>query len=164
MRKSENSALCPTNDRSGEVTGRRSLAATWQDEFLESRQVLIEPIQVILEPVDELIGDRAVTRDTKLSTELEQVVLYLGQATAHVCGYRIAGEHKANGAVRLVNRPVGFNAHAVFRCAATVAETRCAVVAGPCVDLAQSITHGATLGRAGNTVKKGACLAAPMQP
>jgi hypothetical protein len=102
--------------------------------------------------------------DAQLAAEFEQVVLDLGQAIGDARRYGLTGQDETDEAVGLVHRSVGLDAHCILRDAAAVAQSGGAIVAGTRVDLAQSITHGATIGRGRNTVKKRACVGSLIRP
>ena len=143
---------------------RSSRATAREYEFLEAREVVVEPIEVPLESFDKLGADRTMPWNAELPAEFKQIMLHFGQAIAYLRGNRVAGEYEANRTIRLVNRAIGFHAHAVLGCAAAIAEAGRAIVAGACVYLAESISHDATLGSDRDPVKKDACLEARMPP
>ena len=91
-------------------------------------------------------------------------MLYLGEGGAHGVRHGIARERETDKTVGFVDGPIGFDAQCVLRYAAAIAETRSAIVAGARINLAESIAHGATIGRGLNTVKADACFRLPIRP
>jgi ABC-type hemin transport system substrate-binding protein len=122
-------------DRSGQVAGRRGGAAARQDEFLQWRQVGVEPVQCLLEPRDMGVGDGVVPRNAQLATEVEQVMLDPGEDPSHFGRDVRHGQCHADCAVALIDRAVGFDAGAVLGHARAVSKPRRALVAGARVDL-----------------------------
>ena len=143
---------------------RGSRATTREYEFLEARQVVVEPIEVLLKSVNKFSANRAMPWNAEFPAQFEQIVLHLGQAIAHGRRYRVTREYEADHAIRFVDCAVGFYPRAVLGRAAAIAEACRAVVTRSCVDLAQSISHGATIGSGRKPVKKGACLRARLPP
>lgn len=146
------------------VTCRGGGAAPGEYELFQARQVSVQYIEVMLQSIDECLRYCAVSGNTQFTTKLKEIMLDLGQAFSDIGRYRITSEYNANGAVCLIDRSVGFYALAVFSRSAAVAQAGCAVISGARINLAESISHGATIGSGGNTVKKSACFAAPIRP
>ena len=141
------------------MAGCRGRTTARKNKFLESRQVVVEAIEVRLQAIDKIRCHGTVPGDAQFAAEFEQVMLDLCQALPNGSGDRGAGQHYANGTVGLIDSAVRFDARAVFRRAAAVAKTRSAVVAGSCVNLAESVSHGATIGSDYDAVKKDAARA-----
>ncbi len=137
----------------------RRRATARKNEFLESRQVLVKAIEVRFQAIDKIRGNGTVPGNAQFTAEFEQVMLDFCQALPNSSGNRGAGQYYANGTVGLIDSAVRFDACAVLRRAAAVAKTRRAVVAGSCVNLAESVSHGATIGSDCDAVKKGAARA-----
>ena len=135
--------------------------AARKNELLEPRQIVVESIEIRLQAIDKRLRDSAMSGYAELATQFEQVVLDLGEAVAHPRRQRGAREYHSYGAVGLIDRAIGFDTRTVFRRAAAVAESGCAVIAGTRVYLAQSISHGATIGSGCKAVKKRAGQASP---
>jgi hypothetical protein len=69
------------------------------------------------------------------------LLLYFGQNfTQFDSGF--GGDQHTNGAVELIYRAIGFHAWIILGCTATVAQSGGAVIAGACIDFAESIAHG----------------------
>ncbi len=116
-------------------------AATRQDEVLERGQRVIELVENLLE-LRNLFGlDDLRARNAQLTTEIEQVVLDLGEATRHFAGQTGHAEDDADRAVGLVDGAIGRDARVILAYPAAIAEAGGAVVAGARVDPAQSIAH-----------------------
>jgi len=133
--------LGPPRHRAGEVAGRGGGAAARQDEVLEGRQVCVETVEHLLQPVHVLIGDHAVAGHAEFPAQVEQVVLHVGEAIDDGLRQAGHGEHDAHRAVRFVHGSVGLDAQVFLRHPHAVAQPRAAVVAGARVDPAQSVAH-----------------------
>ncbi len=79
LRRQDRLTLGAAADRPGDVERRRGRRATREDEALELRQVGVEPVAVLLEPVDERLLDPQpaldLARDGEVGAEVEQLVL-----------------------------------------------------------------------------------------
>jgi hypothetical protein len=123
------------------MAGGGGWTAARQDKLLEPRQIRIKTVQLVLETLNELRGNRAVTGDTEFATELEQVMLHFGQAALDGRWHWLACEYYADRAIGFIDRAVSFDAQAVLTHTTTVTEASAAIVASSSVYLAESVTH-----------------------
>src|SRR5262249_40238443 len=105
------------------------------------RQMLVESIERPLQPLDVRVARELMSRNAELATEIEEIVLHLAQHFRDLGRNAGDREHDADRTVQLVDGAVGLYAQAVLRHARAVAEAGRAVVAGACVDLAESMAH-----------------------
>ena len=139
--RAQHAALGSSRHRAGDVAGGGGPATARQDEVLERRQVRVETVEYLLQPVHVLIGDHAVAGHAEFPAQVEQVVLHVGEAVDHGLWQAADREHDADCAVRFVHGPVGLDAQVLLRDPHAVAEPRAAVVARARVDPAQSVAH-----------------------
>ena len=156
----KNAAFRSARDGARKMARSGGRSPAWQDKLLESWQVFVELVEVAFQAIDKRLGYGAMARYAELAPKFEQIVLRICQAAAHVVRHRVVDQYHANGAVGFVDRAIGFHPRAVLRSTAAVAEAGRTIVTGACVDLAESISHGATIGSSSNTVKIGACVRA----
>jgi hypothetical protein len=133
-------ALGAPTDGAREVRRRGGAAAAGEDEFLERRQGTVPSIELYLQRLDLGILEERVTRNRKLSAEVEQIVLHLLQQRSHV-GRNFLREHQADGTVQLVDVAERGDARAVLRHPGTVAQAGLAGVAGAGGDLREAMAH-----------------------
>src|SRR3984957_21153585 len=88
-------------------------AAAGQNEFLERRQVLIEPIQHRLEPIDMRRLDHDMSGNAQLPAQIEEIVLNLSQGAPDLRWQYGIPENNAQGRIGLVARTIGLNAQAL---------------------------------------------------
>ena len=93
-------------------------------------------------------------RDAELAAEFEQIVLNFRQAGANIVGYCVDGQNDTDSRISLVNRAVRLYARRILRDTTAVTESCRAVVTGPCIDFAKSVSYIQTIGRRLRGVKK----------
>ena len=71
LRQCEDPSFRTAHDGAREMAGSSGWSAARQDEFLQTRQIRIEFLEVTFETVDKILGDGAVPRNAKLATEFE---------------------------------------------------------------------------------------------
>src|SRR5258708_35943363 len=125
------------------TSGRRGTAAG-QDECLERRQALVEPVQFRFEPIDMRRVDHDVPGDAQLAAEIEQVVLNFGQGSPDFGGQTRVPEYDSYRAIGFIDRAIGFNAQILLGHARAVAEAPAAVIAGARINFAEAVTHDFT--------------------
>lgn len=130
------------------MTSCCSLTTARQDELLECRQTFIECVKIVFKTLDKTVLHGAVAGNAEFAAEFEQVVLYFSQALANFFWQAVVGEHHADAAVCLVNRAVSLYSRGVFRNPRTIAKSGSAIVSGARVNLAKSVSHAPTIGRA----------------
>src|SRR5439155_15615509 len=132
-------------DGAREVTGGGAGPAPGENELLERRQRIVEPIERLFQLRHVRGGDGAVAGNAQLAAHVEQLVLHLGEAGSDRRRQVRHGEQHADGAVELIHGTVGLDAHAVLGNPGAVPEAGGAVIAGARVDLAQAVSHGRIL-------------------
>ncbi len=140
-RQRDGLALGPAHDGARQVAARRRLAAGWQDEILQRRQVLVVGVEPLLQPGDVGSIDSGVAGDAQFAAEVEQLVLDGGQQRGDILGQTGHGQQHADGRIGLVNGAIGRHPERILADAAAVAQPGAAVVAGPGVDLRQAVAH-----------------------
>jgi hypothetical protein len=125
-----NSSFRPADNGSSEMAGGSCGATTWQNKFLEHRQVFIESVQVGLETINEFLFDCAVTGNTEFTAEFEQIVLHLGQALSDIPGQRVHSENETDCRIGLINRSVSLDSNGVLGDTTSITESRRSVIAG----------------------------------
>ena len=104
------------------MTGGGRGSAAGQNELLQARQLFIQRIEIPLQALDLRVRHRAMTGYAELATEVEQVVLHLGQAVSHPLRYAPDGEHYSERAVDLVDRAVRLDAQRILDGARAIAK------------------------------------------
>ena len=127
------------------MTRSGGLTAPRENEVFQGREPGVEGVEFALEARNVRVLNDAQSRNAELSTEIEQVVLHLGQGRSHGAWQTGGGEREANGAVGLIDRAIGLHPERVLRDALPVAEPGGPVVPRARVDLAESIAHGVSL-------------------
>jgi hypothetical protein len=127
------------------MAGGCCLTATWQNKFLEWRQIFVESVEVLLQPGDELGLHRLVPGYAEFATQFEKIVLDLREAATNVIRHGSEAEHDADGAIRLVNGAIGLHPWTVLVDTAAVTEAGGTIVTGFGVNLAQAMTHESPL-------------------
>jgi hypothetical protein len=118
------------------MAGGRCLTATGQNKFLERRQILVESVEVLLQPGDELGPHRLVPGYAEFATQFEKIVLDLRETAANIIGDGSEAEYDADGAIRLVNGAIGLHPWTVLVDTAAITEAGGAIVTGFGVNLA----------------------------
>ena len=82
-----------------------------------------------------------MARYAEFAAELEHIVLYLGEHFANVARHGLIGQNHADRAVGLVDSAEGIYAQAILGNTRAIAKAGCSVIAGTCVNLAESLAH-----------------------
>ena len=126
-----------------EIGGRR--APSRQDEGSQRLELVIEPVDLGLEPIDLRRGDRepraarplALAGRGEIGADVEQVVLDARQRRVERGILRGMQPGDADHGIRLIERAVGGDAQIVFLAPLAGAERGRAVIAGAGVDLVE---------------------------
>jgi uncharacterized cysteine cluster protein YcgN (CxxCxxCC family) len=97
-------------------------ATARQDEFFKWRQIGVETIYGCLDAGCGLCCNHLVAGNTKLTTEIKQVVLHLDEHLCNSFWNRLA-QHYTNDTIELVNGPEGFNPQIIFADALSIAKS-----------------------------------------
>jgi len=127
------------------MAGGSCLPTTWQNKILKRRQILVETVEVLLQPCDVRGLHCLVPGYAQLATQFEKIVLDIRETAANSIGHSSETEHNADGAICLVNGAIGLYARTVLVDTAAVTEAGCAIVTGFRVNLAQAMTHESPL-------------------
>ena len=108
--------------------------------------MLIERIQFRLNFFNVRLRDYLVAGDRYFTSQIKNPVLASTQETSHWCEawlFRIDKlfHKKTYPAIKLINTTNGLNSAVVFVCPGTVAKSCFALVAGACVNFAESFSH-----------------------
>src|SRR5262249_27849362 len=114
-------------------------SATRQNELLQRRQRVIESVARLLHARNPLCRDDLIAGTAQVTSEIEQLMLDLGEKRRHVCGQSRYGQQYTDHAVELIHRSVGLDALSVFGHARAITETGGPVISGTCVDFAEAV-------------------------
>ena len=134
-------ALGPAAYGAGMVGEGRGAGAARQDEILERLEILVEGVEFGFQFVDLMTADHLHAGDADLATEIEEVVLDVGEQGPHRLG-KLLAKQQADHGVELVDLAKAVDAQAVLGDPVAIAEAGGAGVAGAGVDLRKSVSHG----------------------
>src|SRR4029077_9658309 len=101
--------LGAARDGPGQMAGCRGGASAGEDELLERRQAVVEIVERALQASHVLSRDGSMAGDAKLTAEVEELMLHLGQAGGY-CRWELGrGEKHADGTVELIDGTEGFH-------------------------------------------------------
>ena len=122
------------------MTQCRGTRATGEDEVLQGLQIIVEPVQFVFKVLHLLCGDHLHARNAHLASQVEEIVLHVGEQGAHVFRQLFA-EHDADGRVGFVHLAESVDAQAVLGNPVAIAEAGGAGVAGAGIDLGKAVAH-----------------------
>ena len=130
----DHGALGAPADRASEVRQRSRARAAGQNEFLQWPELVIQSLQFGFQ-ARHLFGlDQGVARHSQFATEVEQIVLDVGQQCSKVGRQRFAQQH-AERAVQFVDVAQRVHTGTAFRHPRTIAQAGLATVTGACRNL-----------------------------
>src|SRR6185437_12116396 len=135
-------ALGAPRNGAAQMTGRRSRAPPGENELLQRRQWVVEPVERLLEPFHVRRRNDDVTWNAELGAQIEQLMLHLRQHRRHSVWQPSNCQQHSEDAVQLIDSPVCLYTRTVLRHPRAVTETGRAVVTRTRVDLAEPVAHG----------------------
>ena len=134
-------ALGAPANRARDVREARRPRPARQDELLERSQVGVELTDRFFQAQDLHFAHRVVAGDRKLSAEIEQIVLHLGEVVRHGAREGL-GEQHTQRRVELVDRTNGLDARGILGDPRAVAKPGCSGISGAGDNLRQPMPHG----------------------